>query len=412
MKKRIPVSRLSVGMYMVGVDKSWLETPFLRHKMPITKADQIDALKSCGVHYVEIDTERGVDVDKFAHVGLESIVEAAPDDPVLPAVPVDPTAPTSFDDELQVARKTYQDAKNIVQRAMYDIRMGRDINTDAVGRVVDALADSVLRNSDALISLSRLKSFDEYTFFHSVNTAVLALGLGRSLDMDRQTLHLLGMGTLLHDVGKMKIPLNILNKPDRLRSFEYEIIKQHALRGAEILSKTTGLREEAIKPALEHHERVDGTGYPYQRKRDELSLFGLISSVVDIYDAITSDRVYHKAMPPSQALQFLYQLGQQGHLDPPLVERFIKCVGVYPVGSCVLLNTGEVGIVTQIYQDQPLTPKLLLIRDGNARRVMTPTVLDLLTQGQDSPRTIVKALDPHEFGIKVADYMGDGKPAA
>lgn len=410
MRKRIALDQLNVGMYVVGLDKPWLDTPFFLHRMRIAQPDQIEALKKYGVRFVDIDTERGLDVDEFTHAGPETVVDAAPPEEAKPdlAEPPVPTTATAYDEELTVAKKVYYEAKHIVQRAMHDVRMGREINTDAVGKVVDHLTDSALRNPDALTSLSRLKSFDEYTFFHSVNTAVLALALGRVLGMGRETLHLLGVGTLLHDVGKMKVPLHILNKPARLEAFEYEIIKQHALSGAEILSRTTGLKEEAIKPALEHHERVDGTGYPYRKKGCDLSRFGLISSIVDIYDAITSDRVYHKAVPPFQALQFLYRLGQQGHLDPPLVERFIKCVGVYPVGSCVILNTGEIGIVTQIHQEQTLSPKLLIVRDAGARPVPTPLAVDLMNQAMDPPRTIVNALDPLEIGITVTDYIEGG----
>lgn len=418
MRKRIPVEQLSVGMFLWAVDKPELETAFYRHRQNITDAQQVSALRKSGVQYVEIETDKAVGVlclDEFAHTGPEPVVEAIPVPPEAcraepasepPPTPVAvPPVPSSFEDELPIAKKIYQDAKTIVQQAMTDLRMGREINTDQVGKVVDGLADSVLRNPAALTSLSRLKSFDEYTFFHSVNTAVLALGLGRNLGMPRETLHLLGMGTLLHDVGKTRIPLEILNKPGRYAPSEYEIMKQHALRGAEILSATPGLKEEAIKPALEHHERVDGTGYPFQRKQSDLSLFGLIGSVVDIYDAMTSERVYHTAMPPHKALQFLYDLGQKGHLAPELVQRFIHCVGVYPVGSCVKLNTGEIGVVQEIHHDQPLLPSLLLVRDANGKPKRPPEVLDLAAQQNHPPRTIMNAQDPLEIGLRPAVYL-------
>jgi len=430
MRKRIPVDQLSVGMFLWGLDKPELESAFYRYRLQITSPDQVYTLRKCGVRHVEIETDKGADVvclDEFAHAGPEPMLApAAPvinpgpraDDPATPSIDSEPPAfkpaspavepatgapvDTSFEDELPVAKKVYRDAKQIVQQAMTDLRMGREINTEQVARVVDGLADSVLRNPAALTSLSRLKSFDEYTFFHSVNTAVLALGLGRSLGMERYTLHLLGMGTLLHDVGKTRIPLEILNKPGRYAASEYEIMKQHTLRGAEILSGTPGLKEEAIKPALEHHERVDGTGYPWRRTHEELSLFGLIGSVVDIYDAMTSDRVYHKAMTPHQTLQFLYDLGQKGHLAPYLVERFIRCVGVYPIGSCVRLSTGETALVCQVHEGKPLQPVVLVIRGAEGRAKDQPESLDL---SRYSDRSIAQVLDPAAIGVKPSDYL-------
>lgn len=414
MRKQIPVDQLHVGMFLWGLDKPELETAAYRYRLPITDPQQIHMLSRCGVRLVEIETDYGTDVievDTFAHAGNESLATPLPpagrSEPIPePAPPAPPaTEPTSFDEELPLSKAVYRDAKHIVQQAMTDLRMGREINTDAVARVVDGLVDSVLRNPAALASLSRLKSFDEYTFFHSVNTSVLALGMGRSLGMDRETLHLLGMGTLLHDVGKTRVPLEILNKPGRFEPNEYEIIKEHALHGAEILSHTPGLHESAIKPALEHHERVDGSGYPHRRKGHELSQFGLIGSIVDIYDAITSDRVYHKAMPPFKALQFLYELGQKGHVAPRLVERFIRCVSVYPVGSCVALKSGEIGIVTQVYPERPLQPKLLVVRDRDARPIASPEVLNLSEYESGDDRSIGLVLDPAEIGLNPSDYL-------
>lgn len=314
MRKRIPLNELAVGMYVTRLDKRWMDTPLLTHHMRIKDAAQLATLRACGVRYVEIDTEKGATgtcSEAVTPVSAETLADRLRQrtEEVRPAgaqgsVPT--SEQVSFEDELPAAREVYQKAKAVIQQALQDVRMGREIHTDAVGKVVDRLADSVLRNPDSLTSLSRIKRYDEYTFFHSVNTAVLSLALGQTLGMDRGALHHLGMGALLHDVGKMRIPVRILNKPGRLKDAEFEIVKQHALRGAEILSRTTRLEERVIQPALEHHERIDGTGYPFGKQKDTLSQFGLISSVVDIYDAITSDRVYHKAIPPYEAVKYLW----------------------------------------------------------------------------------------------------------
>lgn len=398
---RIPLDELTVGMYVVGLDRPWLQTPFLRHRMWIATEDQIRALRDSGVRFVEIDADKGPGPAVRAAGG-----EPPPRPGPAPEPSPPPAAePGSFADELPLAMKAYREAKVVVQRVLYEARMGRALSTEAVHRVVDGLVDSVLRNEDALTSLSRLKCYDEYTFFHSVNTAVLALALGRSLGWDRDRLRGLGTGALLHDAGKMMIPLEILNKPDRLVPHEFEVMKQHALRGAELLARTTGLEESAIRPALEHHERVNGGGYPFGRTRERLTEIGLISSVVDVYDAVTSDRVYHRAMPPHEALRFLFSLGRKGHLDAVLVERFIKALGIYPVGSCVLLTGGETAVVEEIRRDQPLRPKVRVVRDAQGRALRPAVPLDLGDQAE-SRRTIVAVVDPAEMGIDPDAVLG------
>jgi putative nucleotidyltransferase with HDIG domain len=405
MRKTIPLDRLTLGMSVVGMDRSWMETPFLRHRLRITTPDQIEKLKRAGVRFVDVESDETADTPAATPPVAESpdpaIGTAASERPESPSI----TTATRFDEELPIAHEVYRSARAIVQGAMQDVRLGRAIDTDQVGHVVTGLVDSIVRNPDALVSLSRLKSFDEYTFFHSVNTAILALALGRTLGLSRHALHLLGSGTLLHDIGKMKIPLEILNKPGRFEAHEFEIMKQHALRGVEILSATTGFQEEIVRPALEHHERVDGTGYPYGRSRSELTQFGLITSVVDIYDAMTSDRCYHKGMPSHRALQHLYNIGRDGHLDSNYVQQFIQCVGVYPVGSCVLLNTGEAGIVSQLHHDQPVNPKVILVRDAQLQRT-GPKPIDLNEQGPKAPRKIIAVMDSRELNVDVEVYLG------
>ncbi|WP_173047012.1 HD-GYP domain-containing protein [Nitrospira sp. KM1] len=408
MKKHISIDELTVGMKILKLDKPWAETPFLRHRIRITQPQQINALRACGVRVLDVEVD-------------EAQPETVTDAP-LPASELahDPTEidssgegensgrsqeTRSFDEELPAARQAYHAAKDIIGRAMADARMGRDISMDVVSQVVTAMADSVLRNPDALTSLSRLKRFDEYTFFHSVNTSLLGLALGRNLGLGRQSLHHLGVGTLLHDIGKTRIPLEILNKPGRFEDNEFEIMKQHVMRGVEVLSETTGLSDPFLKPALEHHERVDGSGYPHHRRKADISEFGRIAAIVDIYDAITSDRCYHKAKPPHEALQFMYQLAQRGHVDGVLLQRFIQVVGVYPVGSCVALNTGETAIVRQVNREKPLQPCVLVVKSAGNTLLSTPEVTDLSQQLHKPRRTIHAALDPHIVGVNPAVYL-------
>lgn len=325
---------------------------------------------------------------------LPSEMAQSPPSTIKPESPV-----TTFHEELHEAKQAYHAAKGVIQQAMEDVRMGGALNMEAVQHVVEGMADSILRNPDALTSLSRLKQFDEYTFYHSVNTSLLALSLGRDLGYERPALLQLGTGMLLHDIGKTQIPLELLNKPGRFEEHEFEMMKQHVMRGAELLSSTTGLSDGFLKPALEHHERVDGTGYPCQHCKADLSEFGLVAAVVDIYDAVTSDRCYHKGKSPHDTLQFLYQLGNRGHVDSAMVQRLVQVVGVYPVGSCVALNTGESAIVLQTNHEFPLRPRVRIVTDGTGFRRARPMDLDLSTQSGSLDRTIKAPIDPATMGV-------------
>jgi putative nucleotidyltransferase with HDIG domain len=403
MKKRIGIDELQPGMLIEKLDRSWLNTPFFRHKMTITSHQQIAQLKACGVRTLLVSfnaeeigntPEVKPDIDIGANTARPAIADTAS----IPAI-------VPFEDELPVARQVYQVAKTVIQDAMNDTRLGRAINVDAVRAVISDMTDSVFRNPDALSSLSRLKRFDEYTFYHSVNTALLAMSLGQSLGFDRSALHLAGVGTLLHDIGKTKIPLEILNKPGRFELHEMEIMKQQVLRGVEVLASTTGLGESYIQPALEHHERVNGAGYPYRRAKKDISQFGLITAVVDIYDAMTSDRCYHKGRPAHEILQLLYRLSLEGHLDSTLVQRFIQIVGVYPVGSIVELNTGETGIVKQVNHHAPLAPVVFLVKSAGNTLLSMPHEQDLSAQTKMPPRTITAILDPYQAGIDATLYL-------
>ena len=401
MKKQIRIDELQLGMRVEQLDRSWLSTPFFRHKMTITSARQIAQLKASGVQtlIVHIEAEEvsegpAVEIDLMDQPTGPPAEEASSAPPMVP-----------FEEELPAARQVYQAAKTVIHDAMNDTRLGRAINVEAVRTVISDMTDSVFRNPDALSSLSRLKRFDEYTFYHSVNTALLAMSLGQSLSFDRSMIHLAGVGTLLHDIGKMKVPLEILNKPGRFEAHEMEIMKQHVLRGVEVLTSTTGLGSSYIQPALEHHERVNGDGYPHRRAHHDISQVGRITAIVDIYDAMTSDRCYHKGKPAHEILQLLYRLSLEGHLDSTLVQRFVQVVGIYPVGSVVELNTGETGIVKRINHHAPLAPVVLLVKSAGNSLLSQPKEQDL-SQRDKAPLQNVKAvLHPHHAGIDPAHYL-------
>ena len=402
MRKHISIDQLKIGMKVEKLDRSWLATPFLRHRFTITSLEQIAQLQASGVQQLDVEADDACQNSDTSAPVMPAQTETS--QPRSSTPESDPPA-IPFAEELQAAKQVYKAAKLVVQQAMEDVRMGRALNMESVSEVVGSMVDSILRSPDALTSLTRLKSFDEYTFFHSVNTSALALSVGKHLGYERAPLLQLGTGMLLHDIGKTLIPIEILNKPGRYEADEFEIMKQHVLRGAEVLSSTTGLSDMFLKPTLEHHERVDGTGYPHHRSKIELSQFGLIAAIVDIYDAVTSDRCYHKGKTPHDTLQFLYQLGTQGHVDGTLVQQFVQVVGVYPVGSCVSLSTGETAIVKQFNHQAPIRPLVVLVTDEAGHRRSSPVDLDLAAQPCGPEQTIVSILDPAALGITARTYL-------
>jgi HD-GYP domain-containing protein (c-di-GMP phosphodiesterase class II) len=405
-RKRVSVTDLRVGMRLMGLDRPWMQTPFLWHRMMLRTEAQIAKIIECGAKYAEIETEELA--NEPASHRIEAFEKApettvpAPETPRLEQVP--------FAEEMAPANEVYNAAKTILHDAMEDIRMGREVNVAAVAGVVENILESLIRNPDTLPSLTQLKTHDEYTFCHSVNVGILSVAFGRHHGLSPDALRRLGIGGLLHDIGKVRVPLNILNKPGRYTRDEYDVVKRHPEVGAEILSRTPGIEADSIHPALEHHERGDGTGYPYNKTLAKMNFFGLITQIADVYDAMTSERVYHQERPPYEVLRYLYARGQSGHFDLTTVQKFIQCVGIYPVGSLVELNTGESGIVTSLNRDWLLAPRVLITQGRNGPLAAPYLEVDLAESNLDPTRTIMSVLDHSSFSINLADYLANPQP--
>ncbi len=312
--------------------------------------------------------------------------------------------PVPFRKEIHKARIVYRSAKEAVRNVMTDVRSGKSFENEKVVVVVNDLLDSIMRNRDALASLIRIKSKDEYTFNHSVNVCVLALTLGRHVGCEPRELKRLGVGALLHDIGKTIIPDEILNKEGKLTDEEFALVQQHTLAGAQTLMRNGGLHESSVKVALEHHEKCNGKGYPRKLNKDNISLFGQITAVADVYDALTTNRVYRKKMLPYEAISLIYS-NMQKDFDPILVERFIQCTGIFPIGSLARLNTGETAVVLTVNRDNLLLPKVLVVLDQEGERVSQELEVDLAQQDPNNPdkRTAVNPVDPEKFAFTNED---------
>ncbi len=416
MIKKIRVEDLEVGMFVDDFNVPWMDHPFLTNKKPLKSAKEIDLLVKHGVREVYIDTDRGRDSSRAVPSGeaQEAVRQEMDREVLAPQETEEPLAAgdtTPFSEELRRAKTVYSQAKGMVKELLTDVRLGKSIDGERAASAVDGMVDSIFRNRDALASLSRLKSFDDYTFQHSLNVSVLSLTLGRHLGLVKGELRRLGIGAILHDVGKMRVPEEVLNKPGRLTDEEFAVMKTHPLHGAKILMGTSDVPDECSAVALNHHERFNGKGYPRGLAGLSIGKFGLIAAIVDVYDAISSDRVYHRGMPSHQAVQKVYEWAKNDFY-PIYVQKFIQSLGIYPIGSVVRLDTGEVGVVCRQNHGQLLRPGVRLAKGPGGVPLLRPSEVDL---GAPDPRgekpfarTVVATLDPEEEGIDVEAVLVGG----
>jgi putative nucleotidyltransferase with HDIG domain len=285
-----------------------------------------------------------------------------------------------------------------------DVRKGTDIDYRKATPLVENFIESVFRNENAAVTLFKLRGFDEYTYTHSINVSLLAVLLGKHLGLDKPTLLKLGLAGMFHDVGKARIPEAILNKPGKLTEAEFQIMKGHPLEGYKIMMHQPDLDPEILRAVVEHHERVDGTGYPRALSGDAIGRFSRIVAVVDVYDALTSRRVYKDAMAPAKALGMMYQWRDKD-FTPHAIESFIRCIGVFPVGSFVKLSGGEYGIVASVNPQRPTKPEVKVVLDAKMRPQI-PRTLDLWSlEGSAQAQDITQVLNPADHKLDLESFF-------
>jgi HD-GYP domain-containing protein (c-di-GMP phosphodiesterase class II) len=303
----------------------------------------------------------------------------------------------------QAAREVYTDAVDLLREVESAIDSGRAVSPVRVRGVVRSMVGNVVTNRAAILQLAGLKDYDEYTFFHSVNVAILSLALGSMLSGDRRFLNSLGVGALLHDIGKIGIDVQVLNKPGRLNSGEWDAVRVHPLHGAEAAATMPGLDRAGMVIILEHHMRYDMDGYPERRPRRPQHLASRIVAVADAYDAMTSRRAYSAARLQDEAMSVLAKNAGTA-FDPVLVRLFVQMMGVYPPRSVVRLDSGEVGVVERPGETDVLQPvvRVFAAADGG---LIDPVEVDLAKPEEAAGRRIVACLDPSGMNVDVEDYL-------
>ena len=387
-KKAVPVNLIKFGMYIHELDRPWTDTPFMFQGFVLRNMEQLDALKKyCKFVYVDFDrSEISKDADKAA------LAQPAQSGTRMPSPPK-----VSVEHELVAAEKAYAHSKVGLEEAFAAVRAGKLLQPEQVHEAVTEITESVLRNPDALQLFSRLEEKGEYTLGHALDVSVYMATFGRFLEMEHDEVVMLGYLGLLQDIGKLRVPNKLIEKPGRLNVDEFEEAKKHVQYSVELIEKIPNLPPELPRLASLHHERYDGSGYPNALKGDQIGKIGAIAAIVDTFDALTMKRPYAEPVAPSAALSMLYKW-RGAFFDSTLVEQFIRCIGVFPVGSVVELNTGEVGIVFAQNYEKRLQPRVMVIRDAKGNTLRPQKVLDLSRGPMATPDEIYRIRRTLEFG--------------
>lgn len=403
MIKKINVQQLKPGMFIHDMNCGWMEHPFLTGTLKVKSDRDIEKIASNGIREVYIDTAKGLDV---VDAPTENEVRAELDHKMIEiAQKTRPVESVSLRDELDKSRKVHSEANKIVHNIMQDVRIGKQIELEQVDPVVEQMTGSIFRNKDALLSLCRIKNKDDYTFLHSVSIGALLISFARALNLDRNIIQLLGVGGMLHDIGKMKVPDEVLNKPGKLTEEEFLVMKSHVVHSRDILLETPGIAQASLDVAAQHHERFDGSGYPLGLKGSEMSVYGQMASIVDVYDAITSDRCYHKGMEPTDALRKMFEWSKF-HFNPELVHAFVRTIGIYPVGTLVMLESGKIGIVIEQHEKNLAQPLVRIVFNAKKGYYLKPEDVDLSKPlGMGGGDKIVSHESPAKWGIEVQKFM-------
>ncbi|MFD2231757.1 HD-GYP domain-containing protein [Alkalimarinus sediminis] len=400
----IPVSELEIGMYVSKLDCPWEETPFIYQGFFLYDIQDIQELQTlCKTVFVQAEKEVWEEKKKVTlSTGKERIRTVTKE-----KITYVNKVPAYR--ELEKAGATYNEAKRLISNIFAAVKLGKSFDVNEVRSVVTDIVGSILRNPNALQWLALIKNKDEYTAEHCLRVCVFAVSVGRELGMLEGELIDLGISGFLHDVGKTRVPDEVLNKPGRFTDAEYEVMKSHSTHGKNILISQNGVPPIAVDVAYTHHERIDGGGYPRRLSGHKISRFARIVCIVDAYDAMTSVRVYKTAMSSLESLRIIYE-EKDVHFDPELAELFIKLIGVYPTGHIAELSSGEVGIIIKSNNEHRLKPKILRIIDSQNRR-SKEAIIDLSANPVDDKGKPIrlKAVHPNgAFGIDIKPYLKKG----
>ena len=390
-KTRIRASELKLGMYVSELDRPWINSPFLIHGFTIRKQTQLTEIQSL-CQFVYIDITRGSASSDKNHGAKPSQTQTY-------------SSSQPFNENLEAAITIHGKAKIVIDNMFNAVRSGGLFHIDQVRQSVEDCVNNIIVNPHSMLWLSMIKNKDEYTSEHSLNVAILSIALGRAEGLVQSDLEDLGICAMLHDVGKTKIPSEILNREGSLDEQEFEVMKMHTIHGKKLLIGQPNIPAAAVDIALSHHERMDGSGYPVGLNANQIPYLVRIVAIADAYDAMTSGRVYCEAKPAAEALKLLLD-AKDSHFDALLINKFIESIGVYPIGSIAELNSGEAGIVLPTDTNNGLRPLVLVMRDAD-KSYCEARIVDTNSEKQaDNGRPyMIRALHPDgTYGLKLQEF--------
>lgn len=395
-KVKVHVGELMPGMFVTELDRPWEETPFLFQGFEIKNEGDIDEIaKHCRYVYIDSHRTRLIRPELSRKPSTTSYFAKG--------VPKS----TPLAKELEAAKATQDRTSNLIKTFIDDVKFGRSIDVQLAKSAVSECVSSVMRNPEALMFLTQIRNKDEYTSQHSFNVAVYSIVLGRYAGLSVHELENIGTAGLLHDMGKINIPLDILLKEGRLSDEEFSVMKKHTVFGRDILMSGRNIFSGSVDVAFGHHENLDGTGYPRGLLGHQLSQSTKIVSVVDKYDAITADRVYQRGRTHMEAISILNKIAAKQQTDNSLTLGFISTLGLFPPGSIVELTSGEIAIVLEQNPNHRLKPQLLVVRDKD-KRPLHERYVDLaeIETDADGKAYKIKAMHrPGDFDIDILLYQ-------
>lgn len=430
LKRKMEVEGLCVGMYVSELDRPWLDTPFLFQGFVIRSKNEIDELQE-HCQFVYIDLEQSIVAANDSRAPKPQQQTKVTESAVQPrrkrgfwrrlfgrkqqSKVAAPPKPGEFyqdtvtvADELMVAKTMHSSSLQRLVDVLNSVRQGATVRVPDLEIVVDGMVDSVLRNSTAMALLVRMQETDDYTHAHSLASSMWALIFGRHLGLDRESLKLLGLGGLLLDVGKTKLPQQLLQSTGKITDVARSHFRSHVPLGLELLRADAGVDARVLDMVATHHERFDGSGYPKGLKGNQIPVFGRIAGIVDSYAALTSNRPYAKAVSSYDAMREFKSLADKSY-QAELVEQFIQAIGIFPAGTLVELNTNEIAVVLKEHRTSRLLPEVAIIIDANRRKLDDFSVVDLGDQPEEefasSGIWIKRGLSPGQFDINLEDYF-------
>jgi HD-GYP domain-containing protein (c-di-GMP phosphodiesterase class II) len=407
MKIKLAVEDLQIGMYVSDLDRSWLETPFMLQGLLLKEDKDIQKMKEiCTYVYVDVDKSTGIImqdllnkrdyINKQQKNFIDTIV-----------LNKDELKPAEFKRQAQIANNLRERTHEYIQQTFKQICEKGNVDVNKAKEVVSELVSNVLEGNDAMMWLTYLKDRDEFTAVHSINVCIYSISFGRFLGLSEQEINTLGLGALLHDVGNIKIPEKLLKKPGKLTKDEFTLMKAHAFLGYELLKQDSGMPPEALDIILNHHERIGGHGYPNAKRNEEISHFSRIVAIIDVYDALTTDRPYKDGLNSRTAIDKLYNLAPDNYAQD-LIESFIKFMGIYPIGSIVELSTGHTAVVIANNDKNHLKPIVGLVLNRKQEPYETIRLLNMLSNvwyKSGHEVTINKILEKGARGIDIQSVV-------